>query len=217
MATTTTRTTVIHTETLEVYDCANCGITFGVPQEWDTERRADGRGFYCPNGHVLSYHDSTAKRLEKTLAEKATLEKRVQNTEKWAREAQAAAESELAKRLDADFLARAANGKLSRLEKRIANGVCPCCGRHFTNLERHVATKHPDFAPHGKGKAKESLAVPPAVPQGSMRARVEAAAKTRGLAVVSLTAAQKAEIATELDLPRQRVAMVVSQAKRLAL
>ena len=42
--------------------------------------------------------------------------------------------------------AAVARGKLRAQSERIKNGVCPCCKRHFTNLERHMHTKHPEFA-----------------------------------------------------------------------
>jgi len=32
-----------------------------------------------------------------------------------------------------------------RLQKRIKNGVCPCCHRSFVQLSRHMASKHPGF------------------------------------------------------------------------
>lgn len=32
-----------------------------------------------------------------------------------------------------------------RMRERIQNGLCPCCNRSFTNLARHMATKHPDM------------------------------------------------------------------------
>ena len=39
----------------------------------------------------------------------------------------------------------AAKGKqLTRLQKRIHAGVCPCCNRTFTNVARHMKTKHPN-------------------------------------------------------------------------
>ena len=30
--------------------------------------------------------------------------------------------------------------------ERTGNGVCPCCKRSFTNLRRHMNTKHPNFS-----------------------------------------------------------------------
>jgi hypothetical protein len=26
--------------------------------------------------------------------------------------------------------------------KRVNAGICPCCNRHFTDLERHMKSKH---------------------------------------------------------------------------
>jgi hypothetical protein len=32
------------------------------------------------------------------------------------------------------------------MKKRAVAGVCPCCNRHFRELERHMASKHPKYA-----------------------------------------------------------------------
>ena len=37
---------------------------------------------------------------------------------------------------------RAARGQVTRLRNRAKAGMCPCCNRHFVNLERHMASKH---------------------------------------------------------------------------
>lgn len=34
----------------------------------------------------------------------------------------------------------------ARLKKRVAAGVCPCCHRTVSQMARHMATKHPDYA-----------------------------------------------------------------------
>ena len=39
----------------------------------------------------------------------------------------------------------AEKGAKTKLKKRIANGVCPCCNRSFKDLHRHMTTKHSDF------------------------------------------------------------------------
>lgn len=36
-------------------------------------------------------------------------------------------------------------GLLTRMKNRVGNGVCPCCNRHFKNLQGHMKTKHPEF------------------------------------------------------------------------
>ena len=40
---------------------------------------------------------------------------------------------------------RSEKGAKTKLKKRIANGVCPCCNRTFVNVQRHMATQHKDF------------------------------------------------------------------------
>jgi len=37
---------------------------------------------------------------------------------------------------------RAAKGQLTKLKKRIDNGTCPYCNRHFENVQRHISCKH---------------------------------------------------------------------------
>lgn len=41
--------------------------------------------------------------------------------------------------------AKKANSKIAQMKKRTANGVCPCCTRSFTNLQRHMKSQHPDY------------------------------------------------------------------------
>jgi len=40
----------------------------------------------------------------------------------------------------------AQKGVTTRIKNRVANGVCPCCKRSFTDLRRHMETKHPKYA-----------------------------------------------------------------------
>lgn len=115
--------------------CANCGLVFSVPSVWDQGRRENGAGFFCPNGHSLSYRESEADKLRKRLAE-------AERKALWERERAATAERKLV----------AAKGETTKLRKRIANGVCPDCHRHFTNLERHIATKHAPAEPEVASK-----------------------------------------------------------------
>jgi hypothetical protein len=36
-------------------------------------------------------------------------------------------------------------GQVTKLRKKAADGLCPCCDRHFADLQMHLASKHPDF------------------------------------------------------------------------
>lgn len=120
---------------LERIDCCNCSVRFGVPAGFTAYRRQDKRMFYCPNGHPQSFTESEADRLRRDL------QRQQQQNARLAEEAhQAHLEREAAERR-----ASAARGQVTRLKNRAANGVCPCCNRSFSDLRRHMATKHPDF------------------------------------------------------------------------
>lgn len=117
-------------EQLETHVCVSCGISFAMPEWFIDARRKDKRSFYCPNGHSLSYTEGEADKLRKQLdAEK-------QRAEMFRRENQEKEKS-----------IRALKGQITKTRNRIAKGVCPCCNRSFINLHRHMATKHPDYAP----------------------------------------------------------------------
>ena len=93
-------------------------------------RRDDGRSFYCPNGHSLSYK-GTRHKLERDL-----------------KTAKDRAARERALRDQAEASLRATKGVVTKQRKRlerVANGVCPCCNRSFRDLKRHMQTKHPDY------------------------------------------------------------------------
>jgi hypothetical protein len=119
------------TVTLVSITCASCGIAFGMPDYLQRQRRRDGADFHCPNGHENVYRETDADKLRKQLeAEK-----------------QASADArERAARLDRQLVA--AKGQITRAKKRATAGVCPVkeCHRHFVNLERHMSTKHADYA-----------------------------------------------------------------------
>jgi hypothetical protein len=133
---------VVTAEEFYISQCADCGVRFGIPVEFEQRRRADKRGFYCPNGHSLSWNESEADRLKAKLqaAEQAAAaaRKEVERERGWrlqAREDARHAERRLA----------AQKGVTTRMRKRVANGVCPCCNRSFTDLRRHMETKHKGF------------------------------------------------------------------------
>lgn len=114
--------------TLTDIDCSVCGIVFAVPTGWDKRHRERGGSWWCPNGHSQQYVRTEVQRLTESL------ETERRNAEFW-RERNNTAERRIA----------AQKGQATKLRKRLANGVCPCCHRHFTNLERHIQGQHPDY------------------------------------------------------------------------
>jgi response regulator RpfG family c-di-GMP phosphodiesterase len=118
--------------------CCNtsCGISFGVPDEWDKRQREKHTTFYCPNGHSQRYlHETEAERLDKIVAERDR-----QLSARQARIDQLKADAQRAQREIA-----AQKGVATKLRKRAVAGVCPCCQRTFSALARHMKCKHPEY------------------------------------------------------------------------
>lgn len=116
--------------------CYKCGIVFAVPNYFKTSRLRDKESFYCPNGHSQAYVESEADRLRKQLEqERNRVEFHKRETEQAKRELHGA-NTQLSKTWNT----------LARTKARVSKGVCPCCNRTFINVQRHMATKHPDYA-----------------------------------------------------------------------
>jgi hypothetical protein len=120
---------------LEVTICT-CGVLFAMPQRLLEVCREQGRDFYCPNGHCLTFTETEIDRARK---------------ERDAAKNRAAREA--ARREQAEAEARAQKGRATRFKndrdrdrRRVAHGVCPCCKRSFKQLRRHMLSQHPKFA-----------------------------------------------------------------------
>lgn len=118
-----------------VIDCCQCGMLFAMTEQFQSRRHTDGQSFYCPAGHSQRY---TETELEKARKEIERAKKRAENLSLMH-------DQEMRRRQITERQLAAQKGQATKLRKRIANGVCPCCQRSFTDLHRHMATKHPDF------------------------------------------------------------------------
>lgn len=121
--------TYTETVTLQEIECCACGVTFAFPQRLHKECMSTGKAFYCPNGHSQVYREREEVRLSKQLQ----------------------IEQSRYKQLEMQFTSvqdqlQATKRELQRHEKRVANGVCPCCNRSFVQLQRHMKAKHPEHA-----------------------------------------------------------------------
>lgn len=110
--------------------CASCGIQFGMPDNYTAARRKDGKRFYCPNGHRLTYGDGENEEIRR---ERDRLKQQVARAEDYA---------DHHKRSAAAY-----QGQVTKLKKRAKAGVCSCCNRTFQNLADHMKTKHADMNP----------------------------------------------------------------------
>lgn len=124
------------TYTLRGQTCIDCGVLFGLEAHYDDERKQDHKSFSCPNGHSQHYVGKTDVQIaheERDAARQlAARESR--------RRQLAQADAEHARRSAAAY-----KGWATRVRNRIANGVCPCCNRSFTNVRRHMESQHPDY------------------------------------------------------------------------
>lgn len=124
---------------LWVGDCPDCGIVFAMPNAMAKRRREDGRTFWCPNGHSMSWHEDEADRQRKRADR---LDKQL--TRARAEEDRARAEAAHQAKVAAGY-----KGAMVKAKKRSAKGMCPVpgCHRHFADVQRHVRGQHPDFDP----------------------------------------------------------------------
>lgn len=115
--------------------CSECGVIYGMESVQQARRQDDGGAFYCTNGHKQVYIETALRRTQRELeAEKRRSQFAREDAERWR-----------ARHASAKHQVRAHKGAATKLRKRVANGVCPCCTRSFVNLRRHIETKHPDF------------------------------------------------------------------------
>jgi predicted GIY-YIG superfamily endonuclease len=117
------------TRTMSSQECISCGITFAMPKSFENRLRETHANFYCPNGHYQHY---TEKSETEKLRARVEQEQRAQAT---LRERAVVAERAQQK----------AERVITRLKKRSAAGVCPCCNRTFKELAEHMKSKHKEF------------------------------------------------------------------------
>jgi hypothetical protein len=117
--------------------CCDCAVVFAMPKNLYNRAQEDPTvHFYCPNGHSQHY---TKDALAAARRERDAARRRAESAE-------AAVRAERANRKTAERQAAAFKGQATRIRKRIGNGTCPACHRHFTNVERHMGTQHPGYA-----------------------------------------------------------------------
>lgn len=128
---------------LKVITCPHCGGTFGLANGFYEDKRVNNSGgWHCPYcAQERGFYGKTqAQRLQEKLNQEREASNRIIAAER-ARHDQTREELR-----HTEAQRRGEKAAKTKLKKRIQGGACPCCNRTFTNLERHMATKHPDFA-----------------------------------------------------------------------
>lgn len=113
-----------------------CGMYYALTAEQENQYRRTHARFYCPNGHSLSWEEETPE--EKAKRERDAAEAQV---------------THLRDQLAAERKAHAATkGQVTKARKRAEAALCPVpgCKRSFVQLDRHLASKHPEWHQHAE-------------------------------------------------------------------
>ena len=124
-------TTVSQTVSVNVSDAPCCGSWVALTKEQEALRRQNGKTFYCSNGHPLSY--SGVLTQIKAERDKAFTEVRDLRTQA---QALRAANDDLLTEVNRQ------KKQVANIKRRAAAGVCPECHRTFSQVARHMQTKH---------------------------------------------------------------------------
>lgn len=132
-------TRVTCSSSLTVVNCHGCGGTYAMSSFFLDARREDGVGWNCPYCRAATaYCDNETDRLKKELAKQ-------KNSTAYQREEK---ERYLQQRNTLERSRNGMKGVLIREQKKLARvrrGVCPCCNRHFKNVQRHMDSQHPNY------------------------------------------------------------------------
>lgn len=119
--------------------CCKCETEMWLPDDlYSAARKSSNISFFCAYGHSQHFPEGELE-IDKIRRERDALKQRVAQ---WMDEA---ADQRKAKEL-ALRQAAASRGQVTKLRKRASAGVCPCCNRTFSDMARHMASKHPGFA-----------------------------------------------------------------------
>lgn len=131
--------TEIITETFHIVPCAACGVRFGINGGLYLRAvtRAEG-SIYCPACGARSHWRESDDQKKITELERK-LQWEVQN-----------AGRQRAERERAEASLRATKAVVTRIGKRVSQGLCPCCHRTVRQLAAHMKTKHPGFVEAAK-------------------------------------------------------------------
>lgn len=114
--------------------CTECATVYFFPEDWCNKASVDGRSWQCPNGHGQHFGNGELDTLRRERDRLKQNEARLIEEAAEANRQRIAAQSERLK----------AERQTKRVVKRAQAAMCPCCNRHFANVEAHMKTQHPD-------------------------------------------------------------------------
>jgi hypothetical protein len=114
---------------LTTMQCGTCGVWHAIPTVMYKTAVEEGGYWHCPNGHQRGFREGRRER-DAVLRERDRLKQMIAQDDEIA-----------ASRARCDKAAK----EIDRLKKRAKAGTCPCCKRTFSNMARHMKTKHPEM------------------------------------------------------------------------
>ena len=121
---------------LTTINCGTCGGVYAISERFRREKRDNGGYWNCPYCKCRwGFGESELDRVRKELKSETDCLTRERSRHDQTR----------ADRDHKEAQRRAEKAAKTKIQRRVGAGVCPCCKRHFTNLERHMKTKHPNF------------------------------------------------------------------------
>lgn len=121
-----------------------CGIAFAIPSDMHSSRSADGKYFYCPNGHRIHFSESDNARLTRELEQtKKQFEKKLEWKQQEVARADERAAAARRERDANEKRRRSQKAATTKLRKRACAGLCPLCAKSMPDLAAHVAEAHP--------------------------------------------------------------------------
>lgn len=115
----------------------SCGGVYAITESFHAQKHKEGGSWTCPycqtgwgfRGNGLN------EKLRRDLARKEAEVLRQRNVNANIQDTLQTTRHQL----------RAEKGAKTKLKKRIADGMCPCCDRHFQNVHRHIKNQHPEY------------------------------------------------------------------------
>lgn len=119
--------------------CWKCKAEYFLPLAlWEAAHKSSDISFFCPYGHSAHFPDAPTEE-QKLRQERDRLKQQMAYRDDQLRQEREAHEA-TGRQL------RAQKGVVTRIKNRVGHGVCPCCSRSFANLQRHMKSKHPEYA-----------------------------------------------------------------------
>jgi hypothetical protein len=136
-------TILIRGERHVLKQCGTCAVWHTVPEIVHDSYYREGGFWHCPNGHQRGYR----RGQEEIDRENIRLER------DRLKQQQAQLMDEIAAQRTR---AVAAEKKVLQTKRRANAGVCQCCNRTFSNVQRHMKIKHPNVVPLECASVKSS-------------------------------------------------------------